>query len=233
MLVYVDDMVLICDNQQEILKLKQQLRSQFHTKDLGELGYFLGLEIVRTAQGLFVSQKKYVQDLIKETDQTGTRPLRLPMDPQLKLTQDQGHALVYGDKYRRLVGKLTYLTITKPDINYAVQVLSQFMHQPTTAHMKAALHVVRYLKSAPEQGISMAHSSATHLTVFCDSDLASCHLQGGQLRAIVSCLINNPFHGQPKNSLSWQDHQPKQNTGPWLLSAVRCSGCYNSLKTLE
>ena len=67
-------------------------------KDLGELRFFFGLEIVRTTQGIFVSQKKYVQDLIKETEQTCTKLLKLPMDPHLKLTQEQGEALLDAGK---------------------------------------------------------------------------------------------------------------------------------------
>ena len=75
-LIYVDDMVITGNDKQEMLKLKQQLSSQFHMKDLGELRYFLGLEIVRTAQGLFVSQKKYALDLVQEYGLVHTRPVK-------------------------------------------------------------------------------------------------------------------------------------------------------------
>jgi len=173
-LVYVDDMVIAGNDTQKILKLKQQLSSQFHMKDLGESRYFLGLEIVRTAQGLFVSQKKYVQDLIHEFDLVHSTPVKLPLDTQLKLDANTGIILSEPDKYRRLVGKLLYLTLTWPNVSYPVQLLSQFLQNPTTEHMKAALHVVRYLKGSPGQGILMANSSAAQLTAFCDSDWASC-----------------------------------------------------------
>ena len=85
-LVYVDDMVITGDDQQEILKLKKQLSSEFHMKDLGELRFFLGLKIVRTAQGLFVSQRKYVQDLIRDSEQARSKQPKLSMDPHVKLT---------------------------------------------------------------------------------------------------------------------------------------------------
>lgn len=74
------------------------------------------------------------------------------------------------DQYMRLIGKLIYLIITRPDIAYSVQVLSQFMNAPTESHINAALHVLRYLKAAPGQGILMSHSSVAHLTTFCDAD---------------------------------------------------------------
>ena len=89
-------MVITNDNQQEILKLKQQLSSQFHMKDSGELSYFIGLEIVRTAQGVFVSQK-ILLDLIKKTAHGYARALRFPMDPLVKLTPNQGCVLTNGD----------------------------------------------------------------------------------------------------------------------------------------
>ena len=143
-------------------------------EDLGDLRYFLGLEMVRTVQGLFVTQNKYVMDLIQEFDLVHSRPVRLPVDTKLKLTASSGTILSHPDKYRRLVGKLLYLTLTRPDVNYPVQLLSQFLQSPTTEHMKAALYVVRYLKNSPGQGILMAHNSAAQLIAFCDSDWANC-----------------------------------------------------------
>ena len=84
--------------------------------------------------------------LIKEIEQSFAKPLRLPMDPRLKLTPDQGCSFTHGDKYRRLARKLMYLTITRPDISYAVLVLSQFMTKPTLRQMKAAINLVMCLK---------------------------------------------------------------------------------------
>jgi len=104
------------------------------------------LEIVRTAQGLFVSPKKYVIDLIQECDLVHSTPLKLPLDAQIKLAANSGTPLLQPDEYRRLVGKLLYLTQIKPDVSYPVQLLSQCLQNPAMEHMKAALHVVRYLK---------------------------------------------------------------------------------------
>ena len=143
-------------------------------KDLGELRYFLGLEVVRTSQGLFISHKKYVMDLLQEYGLVHTKPVKLPLNSQLKLAANFGVLLPEPNKYRRLVGKLLYLTLTRPDVSYPAQLLSQFFQSPTTEHMKAALQVLRYLKSSPGQGILMAYSSSAQLTAFCDSDWASC-----------------------------------------------------------
>ncbi|BBG97645.1 Ankyrin repeat family protein [Prunus dulcis] len=87
---------------------------------------------------------------------------------------DKGELLKDPEKYRRLVGRLIYLTITQPDITYSVHVLSRFMHEPRTPHMDAALRIVRYLKSTPGQGLLFRSDNKIKLTVFCDSDWAGC-----------------------------------------------------------
>ena len=129
-------------------------------KDLRELRYFLGLEIVRIAQGLFISQKKYVMDIIKEYNLIHSRPMKLPLHTQVKLTADSGTPIPQADQYRRLIDRLLYLTLTRPDVRCAVQLLSQFLQAPTMEHMQAALHVVQYLKDSLGQVLLMANSSA-------------------------------------------------------------------------
>jgi len=96
------------------------------------------------------------------------------MSSHLKLSAYVGKRLSDPEVYRRLVGKLIYLTITRPDISFAAQVLSQFMHEPAKKHLATTKHVLRYLKSSPGQGILLCSQSMPTLTGFCDSDWASC-----------------------------------------------------------
>lgn len=173
-LVYVDDLLITGNSPAAITNLKSQLSSHFHMKDLGELSYFLGLEISKNSQGLFVSQKKYTLDLLQEAGVTNATPYKLHMDQHLKLQADVGTPLTDPEVYRRLIGKLIYLTITRPEICYTVQLLSQFMQSPTSVHMQAVKHLLRYLLNAPGQGLLLANDAAVHLTAFCDSDWASC-----------------------------------------------------------
>ncbi|XP_019103737.1 uncharacterized mitochondrial protein AtMg00240-like [Beta vulgaris subsp. vulgaris] len=113
-------------------------------------------------------------DLIKEYHLSGSKPLKLPVDPHMKLTHDMGPSLSQPTDYQHLVGKLIYLTITRPDIAFAVHNLSQFMQRPTSVHMQAAKRVLRYLLGSPGQGILLAARSSAHLTTYIDSDWAEC-----------------------------------------------------------
>lgn len=99
------------------------LSQTFHMKDLGTLRYFLGLEVDRTAAGFFLSQQKYTKDLIQEYGLLSAKPLKLPLECNIKLTPDKGDVLPDARVFQRLLGKLIYLTITRPDIVFSVHSL--------------------------------------------------------------------------------------------------------------
>ncbi|XP_071721516.1 uncharacterized mitochondrial protein AtMg00810-like [Rutidosis leptorrhynchoides] len=169
-LVYVDDLLITGSSLTHINQLKDQLKSHFHMKDLGSLSYFLGLEVSKSAQGIFISQRKYTLDLLKEAGVINHKPYKTPLDLNSKLTADVGTPLPDPKVYRRFIGKLIYLTITRPDICYSVQLLSQFMQTPTSVHLQAVKHLLRYLLLSPSQGILIASNFAVQLKAFCDSD---------------------------------------------------------------
>ena len=129
-LVYVDDIILAGNNLQYIEETKQFLAQQFKLKDLGVLKYFLGIEVTRSPTGISLSQRKYALEILEDTGFLGAKPARFPMEQNLALTQFNGALLDDPSSYRRLVGKLIYLTITRPDLVYVVHVLSQFMDKP-------------------------------------------------------------------------------------------------------
>ena len=110
--------------------LKKYLAQEFEIKDLGSLKYFLGIEVARSKDGIFISQRKYVLDLLKETGMLGCKACATPLEPNQKLGDDAGGEVVDRGSYQRLVGKLIYLSHSLPDIVVAVSVVSQFMHAP-------------------------------------------------------------------------------------------------------
>ena len=197
-LIYVDDLLLTGTDIQDIEDVKQFLSALFHMKDMGELKYFLGIEVDRSNQGMFLSQRKYIQDLLKEYNLLHCRPLKLPMDSHLKLTTDAGEALSSAEPYQKLIGKLIYLTITRPDIAYTVHVLSQFMHQPTSVHYQAAIRVLRYLAGSKEQGILLASQTNAQLTAFCDSDWAGCPVTRRSTSGFCVLLGSSPISWKAK-----------------------------------
>ncbi|XP_061996687.1 uncharacterized mitochondrial protein AtMg00810-like [Rosa rugosa] len=172
MLIYVDDILITGNNLDSIKALKQFSHTRFRIKDLGDLKYFLGIEIARSGKGIYLSQRKYALEIIKDTGFLGAKPVEFPME-ETKLS-NKGELLKDPAAYRRLVGRLIYLTITRPDITYSVHVLSRFMHEPRLHHMAAALRVVRYLKSCPGQGLLLHAGNDLSLRAFCDSDWAGC-----------------------------------------------------------
>lgn len=152
LLVYVDD-VLVCGPSQHLIdELKGFLHQTFTIKDLGPTKYFLGMEIARNSSGIARNQRKYVLDIVSSAGLIGSRPALTPFPPGLSLSKHDGDYSQDPEPYRRIVGQLLYLNLTRRDITYAAQQLSQFVAKPTTAHWKAVLHVLRYLQSCPSLG---------------------------------------------------------------------------------
>ena len=124
LIVYVDDIVITSSDSHGIMEVKQHLCHHFQTKDLDKLRYFLGIEVVQSKDGIVLSQRKYAMDILKETSLFGAKPVDTPMDLDVKLLRNKGEPLFDPGRYRRLVGKLNYLTVTRLDISFAVIVVS-------------------------------------------------------------------------------------------------------------
>ncbi|KAH9698541.1 protein kinase domain-containing protein [Citrus sinensis] len=120
LIVYVDDIILTRDDIVEMSRLKQNLAKEFEIKDLGQLKYFLGMEVARSKKGIVVSQRKYILDLLKETGMSGCKPSDTPIEANSKLGEVKNGFPVDNGRYQRLVGRLIYLSHTRPDIAFAV-----------------------------------------------------------------------------------------------------------------
>lgn len=187
-LVYVDDFIIAGNDSSTIHRFKEYLNKSFKMKDLGKLKYFLGLEVARGPEGIFLSQRKYALDIITECGLLGAKPSPVPTELNHKLALAKGPLMDDPSRYRRLVGRLIYLTFTRPELSYIVHLLSQFMQQPRDEHWLAALRVVRYLKGCADQGIMLSSSPDLNLTAFCDSDWSACPLTRRSLSAYIVLL---------------------------------------------
>ncbi|GMJ15208.1 cysteine-rich RLK (RECEPTOR-like protein kinase) 8 [Hibiscus trionum] len=184
MLIYVDDLLITGNDSSLISELKLLLNQSFRMKDLGDLKFFLGFEVMRSKEGILLNQRKYAMELIEDLGLGGSKPASTPLEQNVKFTTavyDKELELNVEDKlledvtiFQRLIGRLIYLTHTRPDIMFAVQNLSQFMHQPKESHMLAALRIVKYIKKNSSQGLLFEASNEKQITAYCDSDWASC-----------------------------------------------------------
>lgn len=127
--------MVFSNNLDVIVEVKQVLHDLFKIKDLGEARYFLGMEITKGDQGLVLTQRKYALGLLKDTGFTSSKPAATPMETSVRLSHGDLVLLDDNQAYRNIVGKLMYLTITRPDICFAVQQLSQFLDSPTEFHL--------------------------------------------------------------------------------------------------
>ncbi|KAL4028578.1 hypothetical protein IC575_011777 [Cucumis melo] len=169
LIVYVDDIVLTGDDQTEISQLKQRMGDEFEIKDLGNLKYFLGMEVARSKEGISVSQRKYTLDLLTETGMLGCRPADTPIEFNCKLGNSDDQVPVDKEQYQRLVGKLIYLSHTRPDISFAVSVVSQFMQAPYEKHMEAVNRILRYLKNTLGKGLMFRKTNRKTIEAYLDS----------------------------------------------------------------
>ncbi|KAE8690040.1 hypothetical protein F3Y22_tig00110929pilonHSYRG00026 [Hibiscus syriacus] len=183
-LIYIDDLLLTGNDLVLINELKDMLNCSFKMKDLGELKYFLGLEVLRSEEGIVLNQMKYALEFLKETGLEGVKPALTPLEQNLKLTsteydehlQQKEDEVLIEEKliFQRLIGRLIYLTHTRLDITFVVHHLSRFMQQPKKTHLEAALRIVKYLKKEPGHGILLKKTNNNQLSAYCDCDWASC-----------------------------------------------------------
>lgn len=197
-LIYVDDLIITGNSIDAITEFKGYLSSCFHMKDLGVLKYFLGIEVARSPTGIYLSQRKYTLDIISDMGLLASKPAVFPLEQNHRLALADGPLLRDAAAYRRLVGKLIYLVVTRPDLAYSVHVLSQFMNEPREEHWQTALRVVRYLKGPPGQGVLLRADSDLHLYGWCDSDWAGCPLTRRSLTGWFLQVVQSPISWKTK-----------------------------------
>lgn len=197
-LVYVDDLIISGNDHETALHFKGYLSTCFHMKDLGSLKYFLGIEVARSPAGIFLCQRKYTLDIISEVGLLGSKPVSIPLEQNHNLALANGASLADPEVYRRLVGRLIYLSVTRPELAYCVHVLAQFMQHPREQHWEAALRVMRYLKVKPGKGIMLRSDCDLRLYAWCDSDWAGCPLTRRSLTRWFILLGNSPISWKTK-----------------------------------
>ena len=142
LLLYMDDMIITGDDLSDIQELKDFLSQQFEMKDLGHLSYFLSLKITHSTDGLYITQAKYAFELLSRAGLNGSKTVDTLVELNAHLTLLGGKPLSNPSLYRRLVGSLVYLTVTRPNIPYAVHQVSQYLSAPRSTHYAVVLRIL-------------------------------------------------------------------------------------------
>lgn len=174
LLLFVDDLLITGNASSKIDEVKAQLSHKYKMKDLGKVTRYVGIDFVDTNNGMFIHQFAYCQSLLKDFDMQDCKGAAIPLPEGLDVSGATSSPEVEITHYCQLVGKLIYLTNTRPDLAYAVGILSRFMSAPQQNHLDAARHVLRYIKSTSDFGLFYPRSTTLSLTGYTDFDHAAC-----------------------------------------------------------
>ncbi|XP_016646964.1 PREDICTED: uncharacterized mitochondrial protein AtMg00810-like [Prunus mume] len=175
--VYVDDIIITVTTSISCQALISQLSAKFSMKNLGPLHYFLGIQVQRTADTMFLSQQKYKCDLLTQFSMLDYKPCSTPSSSQ-KLDNTSGEILSDPSTYWPLIGALQYLIWTRPEIALSINQVYQHMHTPCTPHLSAVKRKLRYLKGTPAYGL-LIRKGNLNLTAYSDIDWAGCPIDRG------------------------------------------------------
>jgi hypothetical protein len=174
LLLYVDDIVLTASSTHLLRKVILALQREFAMKDLGALHHFLGMQVQRTSDGMVLSQRQYMLDILDRAGMAECKPCTTPVDTSPKIYADSGAPVTDPSDYRSLAGALQYLTFTRLDIAYAVQQVCLHMHDPREPHLAALKRILRYVRGTLHLGLHLRPSTQDDLVVYSDADWAGC-----------------------------------------------------------
>jgi len=196
MQVYVDDIIFgsnigeLCETFVEIMK------SEFEMSMMGELNYFLGLQVKQLKDGIILNQAKYCKDLLRKFGMDKCKPISTSFSTSCHLDHDTSGNPVDETKYRGLIGSLLYLTSSRPEIMFAVCMFARFQSAPKESHFNAAKRILKYLQGTKEVGLWYPGNISLSLTGYSDSDFAGCKIDRKSIRGA--------YHLLGSSLISWQ-----------------------------
>ena len=170
--VYVDDIIFGSTNENLCKKFAKLMQSKYEMSMMGELKFFLGLQVNQRSDGIFICQSKYTKELLKKYNMEDSALARTPSSTAVKLGVSESSIKVDITSYRGMIGSLLYLTASRPDIMYATCLCARFQADPRDLHLVAVKRILRYLKGTPNLGIWYPKESGFNLVGYTDLDYA-------------------------------------------------------------
>ncbi|KAD4584712.1 hypothetical protein E3N88_22313 [Mikania micrantha] len=192
--IYVDDIIFASSDPKLCAEFTELMTKNFEMSAMGELQFFLGLQIKQSPDGIFIHQSKYTKELLKKFDLQNCKPCSNPMSSTTQLDADVKGKSVDETLYRCMIGSLMYLTASRPDIMFATCVCARFQAAPKESHLIAVKRIFRYLQGTQSLGIWYSTGHSCKLVAFSDSDYAGCKLTrkstSGGCQFLGNCLVS-------------------------------------------
>ncbi|WVZ63935.1 hypothetical protein U9M48_013525 [Paspalum notatum var. saurae] len=217
--IYVDDIIFGGSSHALVSSFAEQMSREFEMSFMGELQFFLGLQIKQGLEGTFVHQAKYTRDILKKFNMGDSKPMTTPMSTNTALDADEDGEAVDQKELRGMIGSLLYLTVTRPDIQFAVCLCARDQASPRISLLQALKRIFRYLKFTPELGLWYSSGSSLSPRGFSDANHAGCRIDrkstSGTCQLLGTSLVSWSSRKQASVSLS--------TTEEYIAAASCCS----------
>ena len=194
--IYVDDIIFGSTCQDMCDDFAKIMHDEFEMSMMGELNFFLGLQIKQMEDGIFFNQSKYIKEMLKKFGLEESKPMKTPMSSDTKLTKEEACESVDSTKYRGMIGSLLYLTASRPDIMFSVCLCARFQEDPKTSHLEAVKRIFRYIKGTTHLGLWYPKGTGIETVVYADSDHAGDYVDRKSTSGVctfVGCCLTSWF----------------------------------------
>jgi len=192
--IYVDDIIFGATNELLCKDFSSLMQSEFEMSMMGELKFFLGLQVHQADEGIDIHQQKYIKELLKKFKLDGVKPMKTPMSSSASLGKEESSKQVDQTIYRGMIGSLLYLTTSIPDIMYSVCLCARFQSDPREGHLKAVKQIFRYLAGTTNLSLFYEKNHDFKLVGYCDADYAGDRVErkstSGGCHFLGSCLVS-------------------------------------------
>ncbi|GKE03234.1 retrovirus-related pol polyprotein from transposon TNT 1-94 [Tanacetum coccineum] len=212
--IYVDDIIFGFTSQNLCDDFAKIMHDEFEMSMIGELNFFLGLQIKHMEDKIFFNQSKYNKEMLKEFGLEDSKPTKTPMSMEIKLTKDDEADSMDRSKYRGMIGSLLYLTASRPDIMFSVCLCARFQENPKTTHLEAVKRIFRYIKGTSHLGLWYLKGTRIETIAYADSDHAGDYVDRKSTSGVCTSWDVVLHIGSLRNKRPFLSPQPKPNTSP-------------------